>query len=103
MAVMTFSCTKEINENVLSTNRGTISVSIAGLMGEYTTVTKSELVNSVRVAWKGGDKVYVYDESSCLGELVAALDDGGDDRYAILSETVNAPAGNKFPCTHSFT
>lgn len=101
LAVMTFSCTKEIDENVLSTNSGTISVSVAGLMGEYTPDTKSELVNSVRVAWKGGDVVYVYDESSYLGKLTAALDDGGDDRYAILSGTVDAPAGNKLYLVHS--
>lgn len=52
MAAITFSCTKEINENVLSTDKGTISVSVAGLMGEYTPETKSELVNTVRLRGK---------------------------------------------------
>lgn len=77
LAAMTVSCTKEINENngnKLTTSKGTISVSVTGLMGEYTPVTKSELVNSVRVAWKGGEIVYVFDEYlSCLGYLTATV------------------------------
>ena len=102
MAAMTFSCTKEINENVLSTDKGTISVSVAGLMGEYIPETKSELVNTVRVAWKGGETVYVYDEASCLGTLTAALDDSKDDRYALLSGTIDAPdAGSTLFLVHS--
>ena len=101
MAAITFSCTKEINENVLSTGKGTISVSVAGLMGEYAPETKSELVNTVRVAWKDKDLVYVFDESSCLGTLTAALD-GTDDRYAILSGTIAAPAaGSTLFLVHS--
>lgn len=101
MAAMTFSCTKEINENVLRTDKGTISVSVAGLMGEYIPETKSELVNTVRVAWKGGETVYVYDEASCLGTLTAALD-GTDDRYALLSGTIDAPdAGSTLFLVHS--
>ena len=101
LAAMTFSCTKEINENVLSTDKGTISVSVAGLMGEYTPETKSDLVNTVRLAWEDKDLVYVFDEASCLGTLTAALD-GTDDRYALLSGTIDAPAaGSTLFLVHS--
>ena len=55
-------------------------------MGEYSQVdaTKSELVNTVRVSWKGGETVYVYDGTKYLGSLVSSLD-GDEDRYALLS------------------
>lgn len=75
----------------------TIDICVNGLMGEYTQVdgTKAELVNTVRVSWKGGETVYVYDGTQCLGTLKASLD-GTVDRYALLStdtdHTVNAPA-----------
>lgn len=75
----------------------TIDICVNGLMGEYTQVdgTKAELVNTVRVSWKGGETVYVYDGTQYLGSLKASLE-GTEDRYALLStdEThiVNTPA-----------
>lgn len=90
LAALTVSCTKETGGNELAASRGTISVSVAGLMGEYTPETKSELVNTVRVKWVGDEIVYVYNEEEYLGYLTAAVDE--DDRYAILSGTIKAPA-----------
>ena len=75
----------------------TIDICVNGLMGEYTQVdgTKAELVNTVRVSWKGGETVYVYDGTQCLGTLKASLK-GTEDRYALLStddtHTVSTPA-----------
>lgn len=75
----------------------TIDICVNGLMGEYTQVdgTKAELVNTVRVSWKGGETVYVYDGTQCLGTLKASLE-GTEDRYALLStddtHTVSTPA-----------
>ena len=75
----------------------TIDICVNGLMGEYTQVdgTKAELVNTVRVSWKGGETVYVYDGTQCLGTLKASLD-RDEDRYALLStddtHTVSTPA-----------
>ena len=107
-AVLAVSCQKEINGVEPETNtKETIEISINGLMGEYTQVdaTKSELVNTVRVSWKAGDVVYVYDGTQCLGSLIASLD-GTEDRYALLStddtHTVSAPAsGTKLTLVHS--
>ncbi|MBQ0124516.1 MAG: hypothetical protein KBS58_06765, partial [Bacteroidales bacterium] len=49
----------------------------------------------MRVSWKNGDVIYVYDGTQCLGSLVASLD-GDEDRYALLStddsHTVKEPA-----------
>ena len=96
-AVLAVSCQKEINGVEPETNtKETIEISINGLMGEYTQVdgTKAELVNTVRVSWKGGETVYVYDGTQCLGTLKASLE--GTDRYALLStddtHTVSTPA-----------
>ena len=75
----------------------TIDICVNGLMGEYTQVdgTRAELVNTVRVSWKGGETVYVYDGTQCLGTLKASLK-GTEDRYALLStddtHTVSTPA-----------
>ena len=108
-AVLAVSCQKEINGVEPKTgNKETIEISINGLMGEYTQVdaTKSELVNTVRVSWKGGETVYVYDGTQCLGSLVASLE-GDEDRYALLStdasHTVSTPASGttKLTLVHS--
>ena len=102
-SVLAVSCQKEINEvEPVSATRGTIEVNVNGLMGEYTQVdaTKSELVNTVRVAWEGGDSVYVYDGTKYLGSLASALD-GNDNRYAVLSGTIDSPTGNKLYLVHS--
>ena len=92
------SCQESIETaNPVEEDKGTIEVRINGLMGEYTQVdaTKAELVNTVRVSWKGGETVYVYDGTQCLGSLAASLE-GTEDRYAILStdgsHTVSTPA-----------
>ena len=96
LAVLAVSCQKEINE-VEPNTKDNIEISINGLMGEYTQVdaTKAELVNNVRVSWKGGETVFVFDGTECIGSLVASLD-GTEDRYALLStdtdHTVKAPA-----------
>ena len=102
-SVLAVSCQKEINEvEPVSATRGTIEVNVNGLMGEYSQVdaTKSELVNTVRVAWEGGESVYVYDGTKYLGSLASALD-GNDNRYAILSGTIDSPTGNKLYLVHS--
>ena len=102
-AVLAVSCQKGIEEvEPVSNTIGTIEISINGLMGEYTQVdaTKASLVNTVRVAWEGGESVYVYDETSCLGYLASRLD-GNDNRYAILSGTIDKPAGNKLFLVYS--
>ncbi len=102
------SCQKSVEPaNPVEEGKGTIDIRVNGLMGEYTQVdaTKSELVNTVRVSWKAGDVVYVYDGAQCLGSLIASLD-GTEDRYALLStddtHTVSAPAsGAKLTLVHS--
>ena len=98
-AVLAVSCQKEMEINEVEpevNTKETIEISINGLMGEYTQVdaTKADLVNTVRVSWKGGETVFVFDGTECLGSLVASLD-GTEDRYALLStgtgHTVKAP------------
>lgn len=103
-AALAVSCQKEIEQvKPVAGVKETIEISVNGLMGEYTQVdaTKSELVNSVRVAWEGGETVYVYDETKYLGSLTASLDESKDDRYALLSGSVNEPAGNTLFLVHS--
>ena len=97
-AVLAVSCQKENNEvEPIANTKENIEISINGLMGEYTQVdvTKAELVNNIRVSWKGGETVFVFDGTECIGSLVASLD-GTEDRYALLStdtdHTVKAPA-----------
>ena len=97
-AVLAVSCQKEMEINEFEPNtKGTIEISVNGLMGEYTQVdaAKASLVNNVRVSWEGGETVFVFDGTECLGSLVASLD-GTEDRYALLStdtdHTVKAPA-----------
>ena len=103
-AVLAVSCQKSIDSenpveptNPTERDNGTIDIRVSGLMGEYTQVdgTRAELVNTVRVSWKGSETVYVYDGTQCLGTLKASLE-GTEDRYALLStddtHTVTAPA-----------
>ena len=97
-AVLAVSCQEENNEvEPIANTKENIEISINGLMGEYTQVdvTKAELVNNVRVSWKGGETVFVFDGAEYIGSLVASLD-GTEDRYALLStdtdHTVKAPA-----------
>ena len=98
VVLATVSCQKSA-EPVQPAEEGkeTIDICVNGLMGEYTQVdgTRAELVNTVRVSWKGGETVYVYDGTQCLGTLKASLK-GTEDRYAFLStddtHTVSTPA-----------
>ena len=102
-AVLVISCQKEIEKaEPVAGTRETIEISINGLMGEYTQAdaTRASLVNTIRVAWEGGESVYVYDGTKCLGSLASTLD-GNDNRYAILSGTIDAPAGNKLFLVYS--
>lgn len=95
VAMMAFiSCQKNADSaNPAEESKGTIDIRIGGLMGEYSQVdgTKAELVNTVRVSWKGGETVYVYGGATLLGSLTAALE-SDEDRYALLSGTITAPA-----------
>ena len=75
----TVSCQKETPKT-----GETFDMNVTGIMAEYEAESKSELVNSVRASWKGGEKVYVYDGEKCLGALTTTLD-GNNDRWAFLS------------------
>ncbi|MCQ2186687.1 MAG: hypothetical protein MJY92_08230 [Bacteroidales bacterium] len=92
MMTMVFgSCNKE--KGLGQEYTGTISVSVNGILGEYVSGddTKSALVNTTRVKWVAGDKVYVYDGASCLGTLTVSLKDD-KDYYAVLSgESITTP------------
>lgn len=98
VVLATVSCQKSIEpSNPAEEGKETIDICVNGLMGEYTQVdgTKAELVNTVRVSWKGGETVYVFDGVKRLGSLKASLE-GAEDRYALLStdktHVVNTPA-----------
>ena len=98
VVLATVSCQKSIEPaNPAEEGKETIDICVNGLMGEYTQVdgTRASLVNNVRVSWEGGETVYVYDGTQCLGSLAASLE-GTEDRYAILStdgtHTVSTPA-----------
>ena len=104
-----FSCQKDSLQNDglreeggVPVSGGQITLSVDGLMGEYQAVdgTRSELVNTVRVAWEAGDTVYAYNTKGFLGILKATLD-GDDDRYARLSGTIGDPAGERITLVHS--
>ncbi len=94
MAMALVSCNKDITlQEIEQESAGTISVSVDGIMGEYAqgNETKAGLVSTTRVSWSAGDKVYIYDGTSCLGELTVSLKDG-KDYYAVLTgESINAP------------
>lgn len=100
MAAMSSSCSKEecnaLFQNNTNEERGTISVSVSGMIGEFANGegAKAGMVNSVRVKWAAGDKVYAYDAENSLGELEVSLKDG-KDYYAVLSGEITEPAGDK--------
>lgn len=96
------SCQKSIDDERPVTppekGDGHIEIRIGASLGEYTPsgATKAELINTVRASWNGGETVYVFDGTKCLGSLKASLD-GGDHGYALLStdddtHTVDKPA-----------
>ena len=101
IALSAISCQKSIDDERPVTppekGDGHIEIRIGASLGEYTPsgATKAELINTVRASWNGGETVYVFDGTECLGALKASLD-GGDHGYALLStddaHTVDKPA-----------
>ncbi len=95
------SCQKSIDDERPVTppekGDGHIEIRIGASLGEYTPsdATKAVLINTMKVSWEGGETVYVFDGTECLGSLKASLD-GGDHGYALLStdddHTVDKPA-----------
>lgn len=101
-ALAVSSCQKEnLRENEVTPGKQ-IEISVNGLMGEYQVAdaTKADLVNTVRVAWTGGEKVYAYTTSGLLGTLTASLD-GAEDRYAKLSGTITDPGAKTVTLVYS--
>lgn len=96
------SCQKSIDDERPVTppekGDGHIEIRIGASLGEYSPsgATKAVLINTMKVSWEGGETVYVFDGTECLGSLKASLD-GGDHGYALLStddtHTVDKPAG----------
>ena len=98
LAIAAISCQKSLDESGLTAgNDGTIEIKVNAAMGQYSPAeaTKAERIAVTRVSWKGGETVYVYDGTQCLGSLRVTLD-GTEDRYALLStnakHTVAKPA-----------
>lgn len=94
VAMALVSCNKDIAlQEIEQEPAGTISVSVDGIMGEYSqgNETKAGLVSTTRVSWSAGDKVYVYDGASCLGELTVSLKDGRDYYAVLTGEDIKAP------------
>lgn len=97
--LIAFSCAKE--GNVAPTGGAdagvgnTIDVLIDGVIDGYVADdTKAVAENVVRVMWKGGEIVYVYEGKTYLGTLTASVEDA-DSTYAKLSGTITAPVGGK--------
>lgn len=102
IALTAISCQKSIDDERPVTppekGDGHIEIRIGASLGEYTPsgATKAVLINTMKVSWEGGETVYVFDGTKCLGSLKASLD-GGDHGYALLStdddtHTVDKPA-----------
>ena len=95
IVAMTVSCTENVLPASIQT-KGTIAVSVNGLMGEYTTDepdSKASLISNIRVSWEGDETVYVFDGTSCLGSLTASLQ-GDDDRIAVLSGNISTTSAS---------
>ncbi len=93
-ALAMISCSKEDVAQVSGLDEAkTISVSVSGLMGDYTQDdgTKAALISNVRVSWGAGDKVYAFDGTQCLGYLNVSLKDS-KDYYALLTGELREPA-----------
>ncbi len=103
-ALAVSTCQKEnLRENEVTPVPGKqIKVTVNGLMGEYQVAdaTKADLVNTVRVAWTGGEQVYAYTTSGLLGTLTASLE-GTEDRYAKLSGTLSDPGDKTVTLVYS--
>ena len=95
LAVMAVSCTSD-EEQLVSKSRGTVSVSINGIINGYTPqdATRAVAQNVVRIMWVGGETVYVFEGGKYLGSLTATK---GDETgtYAKLSGTIDAPTDGK--------
>ena len=97
LAVVAVACSSD-EEQPIPESRGTVRVSINGIINGYTPqdATRAIAQNVVRIMWQGGETVYVYEGTKYLGSLEA---DMGDDKgtYATLSGTIDAPAdGNHY-------
>ena len=90
IALTAISCQKSIDDErpVTTPEKGDghIEIRIGAALGDYTPAgaTKAELINTVRASWNGGEKVYVFDGTKCLGSLKATIE-GKEKGYAILS------------------
>ena len=101
IALTAISCQKSIDDERPVTppekGDGHIEIRIGAALGDYTPVgaTKADLINTVRASWNGGETVYVFDGTQCLGSLKATIE-GEEKGYAILStddtHTVDKPA-----------
>ena len=95
MLLAATSCQKE--ETPAAQTGETISISIQGAIGDFTPAdgVKATTESVIRVMWEAGDKVYVYDGASNLGELTVSITDPKtsetDARYAYLTGTLTAP------------
>lgn len=90
IALTAISCQKSIDDERPVTppekGDGHIEIRIGAALGDYTPVgaTKADLINTVRASWNGGETVYVFDGTQCLGSLIATIE-GEEKGYAILS------------------
>ena len=101
IALTAISCQKSIDDERPVTppekGDGHIEIRIGAALGDYTPAgaTKADLINTVRASWNGGETVYVFDGTQCLGSLKATIE-GEEKGYAILStddtHTVDKPA-----------
>ena len=101
IALTAISCQKSIDDERPVTppekGDGHIEIRIGAALGDYTPVgaTKADLINTVRASWNGGETVYVFDGTKCLGSLKATIE-GEEKGYAVLStdvtHTVDKPA-----------
>ena len=90
LAVMAVACSSD-EEQPIPESRGTVRVSINGIINGYTPqdATRAIAQNVVRIMWQGGETVYVYEGTKYLGSLTATKgDDAGT--YATLSGDINS-------------
>lgn len=96
MAVLSIACAKTEQEHA----KGTINVSIDGIIDDYTPQTKSEVQTVARVVWSNGDKVHVFDGARYVGVLTADVTET-EGLYAKLSGTIETPSGSLLTLVHS--
>ena len=74
LAAMFVSCQESVEPTNPEESKGTIDISIKGLMGEYTQAdaAKASPVYIVLPSWEAGNIVYVYDGAQCLGSLIVS-------------------------------